>query len=160
LRMREEGLGREPRSGESAARLAARVLDIAMAESAKPGADQWPLATASEACLALHVAERDPSWCDKAELWLYRFLNHRDTNPFSIESYGRQIREIWGGDPLGSATCADRLAGILERHVARTQRSWSVDPRRVREIEEHPDVLEKNFSGEKTFSVATLKQML
>ena len=160
LRMREETLGREPRPGESAARLASRVLDIAVAESAKPGADQWPLATASEACLALHGARQDPSWCDQAELWLYRFLSHRDTNPFSSESYGRQIREIWGGDPLRSVTCADRLAGILERHVAQTQRRWSVDPRKVREIEKHPEVLEKNFSGEKTFSVATLKQML
>lgn len=160
LRMREEALGGEPRSGEPAARLAARVLDIAVAESAKPEATPWPLATASEACLALHVAGQDLGWCDKAELWLYRFLNHRDIDPFSVESYGRQIREIWGGDPLDNTTCADRLAGILERHVAHTERRWSVDPHRVQEIEKHPAVLEKNFTGEKTFSVATLQRML
>lgn len=160
LRMREEALGCGPRSEESSAQLAARVLDIAVGESARHGADQWPLATASEACLALHMARQDPGWCDKAELWLYRFLNHRHTNLFSIESYSRQIREIWGGDPLSSITCADRLAGILERHVARTERRWSVDPRRVQELERHPAVLEKNFSGEKTFSVATLQLML
>lgn len=161
LRMREEALGFGPRSGESAAQLAARVLEIAVGESARPGADQWPLATASEACLALHMARQDPGWCDKAELWLYRFLNHRQTTPFSIESYSRQIREIWGGDPLSGTSCADRLAGILEWHVARTERRWSVDPRRVQILERHPEILEKNFSWEQTtFSVSTLKQML
>jgi hypothetical protein len=56
LRTAEEQRGLPPRGGESTAQLAEQVLDIALAENAKPGADHWPLATASEACLALHVA--------------------------------------------------------------------------------------------------------
>jgi hypothetical protein len=128
LRTEEERRGLRPRRGEATHHLAEQVPGIALAENAKPGADHWPLATASEACLALHVAGRGPKWCDEAELWLYRFLNHPNTDPFSIESYGRQLREIWRGDPLASASCADRLAGILERHVARRVGQDSLDP--------------------------------
>jgi hypothetical protein len=160
LRMEEERRGLPPRGGETTQQITERVLSTALAENAKPGADHWPLATASEACLALQVGGREPEWCDKAELWLYRFFNHPSTDPFSVESYARQLREIWHGNPLGGATCADRLAGIVERHVARTERRWSVNSRQVQEIRQNPEVLEKNFSGEKTFTVATLKQML
>jgi V8-like Glu-specific endopeptidase len=160
LRTEEERQGLPPRDGETTSQLAEEVLKIALAEHAKPGADQWPLATASEACLALHVMTAAPEWCDKAELWLHRFLNHPAIDPFSIESYSRQLREIWRADPLGSATCADRLAGILQKYVARTERRWSVDAGKVQEIRERPEVLEKNFTGEKSFTVANLKQML
>jgi V8-like Glu-specific endopeptidase len=98
--------------------------------------------------------------CDRAELWLYRFLNHPQTEPFSVESYARQLREIWRGNPLSGVSCADRLASVVERHVTRTQRRWSVDPRKVQEIRENPQALEKNFSGEKTFTVSMLQKML
>ena len=117
LRTTEEQRG-PTRDGETTPQLAEQVMNIALAESAKRADDHWPLATASEACLALHVASGDPGWCDKAELWLYRFLHHRTTDPFGIESYSRQLREIWRGDPLANATCADRLARIAERYVA------------------------------------------
>ena len=165
LRTEEERRGLPPRSGEAATiEVAEQVLSVALTEVAKSSGNQWPLATASEACLALHVNRGDAEWCDRAELWLYRFLNHPKTDPFSVESYGRQLREIWHGDPLRSATCADGLAAILQRHVARTERRFSVDPRKVqelaREIRDRPEVLEKNFSGEKTFTVATLQGML
>ncbi|HEY1302486.1 MAG TPA: serine protease [Vicinamibacterales bacterium] len=160
LRTTEEQRGLAPRDGDTTPQLADQVLHLALAESAKSAADEWPFATASEACLALNVASGDVAWCEKAELWLYRFLNHKAASPFSIESYSRQLREIWRGDALEGATCADRLARIAERHVARTQRKWSVDPRRVQEIQNNPDVLEKNFTGEKTFTVATLQSMI
>lgn len=160
LRTEEERQRLPPRSGGATSELAQEVLQIALAENAKPRANQWPMATASEACLALHVAGGESKWCDWAELWLHRFLNHPANDPFSIESYNRQLREIWRGDPLGSATCADRLAGILQRHVARTEHRWSIDPARVQEIRDRPEVLEKNFSGEKSFTVENLKHML
>jgi Trypsin-like peptidase domain/Tetratricopeptide Repeats-Sensor len=160
LRTEEERQGLPPRDGDATSQLAEEVLTIALAEHAKPGANQWPSATASEACLALHVAHGGSEWCDRAELWLHRFLNHPASDPFSVESYSRQLREIWRGDPLGTATCADRLAGILQRHVARTEQRWSIDAGKVQEIRDRPEVLEKNFSGEKSFTVENLKHML
>jgi hypothetical protein len=160
LRTEEERQGLPPRDGADTSQLAEEVLKIALAENAKGGADQWPSATASEACLALHVATGGSEWCDRAELWLHRFLNHPATDPFSIESYSRQLREIWRGDPLATATCADRLAGILQRHVARTEQRWSIDPDKVEEVRRHPEVLEKNFSGERSFTAENLKHML
>jgi hypothetical protein len=160
LRTAEERLLLDPRPGASVAQLAEQVLALAVEAHSRDGADHWALATASEACLALHVLGRGPDWCDKGELWLHRFLNHPNTDPFSVESYSRQLREIWRGNPLGGPSCADRFAGILERHVRRTERRWSVDARKVQEIRDHPEVLEKNFSGEKTFTIATLQQML
>lgn len=159
LRTREEDLGL-PARDETTTDLAEEVLKLAIADYAKDSKTQWPLATASEACLALNVNGQGSDWCDQAELWLYRFLNHPQTDPFSVESYGRQLREIWRGNPFAGVSCADRLATIVERHVTRTERRWSVDPRKVQEIRDNPEVLEKNFSGEKTFTVETLKGML
>ena len=68
LRTTEEQRG-PTRDGETTPQLAEQVMNIALAESAKRADDHWPLATASEACLALHVASGDPGWCDKAELY-------------------------------------------------------------------------------------------
>jgi hypothetical protein len=160
LRTEEERRGLDPRSGVPTSQLAADVLELALIDRARPGSDQWPLATASEACLALHVATGASDWCDRAELWLHRFLSHPKANPFSVESYARQLREIWHGDATRSQSCADGLSAIVERHVARTERRWSIDPAKVQQVREHPEALEKNFSGEKTFTIATLKQML
>jgi hypothetical protein len=120
--------------------------------------DHWAAATASEACLAL-------GRCDEAELWLYRFLHHPDLGLFDADSYGRQLREIWQADPSrGGAGCADRLARIMAGHVARTQSRWSVSPSAVpamsAALARDPDAFEKNFSGEGSFSVDTLKRML
>jgi hypothetical protein len=160
LRTKEEQSGLPTREGETTILLAEEVLQLALAEHAGNSTDQWPLAIASEACLALHVNDRGSDWCDKSELWLYRFLSHPNSDAFSIESYSRQLREIWGGNALAGVTCADHLTRIVERHVVRTERRWSVDPRKVQEIRNDRDVLEKNFSGEKTFTVDTLKRML
>jgi len=160
LRTEEERRGLDPRGGETAVGLAARVLELATASYAKDSTNHWALATASEACLALHAGGQGPEWCDKAELWLHRFLNHPETRPFSVESYSRQLREIWHGNPLDNAGCADRLSGIIDRHVRRSERRWSVDPRTIEAIRNDPAVLERNFSGEKTFTVPVLRQML
>ena len=114
---------------------------------------QWPLATASESCLALNQ-------CDDAELWLHRFLLHPQTHPFHIESYSRQLREIWLGNALRNATCADRLSGIIDRHVMRTQKRWSMSPEMLKTAQTDPQSLEKNFAGERTFTVNAIKRML
>ncbi|HUE10003.1 MAG TPA: tetratricopeptide repeat-containing protein, partial [Steroidobacteraceae bacterium] len=76
LRTKEEEDGLPPRSGETTIELAEQVLEIALAEHAKSSADSWPLATASEAFLALHGNGRGSALGEMAELWLYRFLNH------------------------------------------------------------------------------------
>jgi V8-like Glu-specific endopeptidase len=118
--------------------------------------DQWVPATASEACLALDD-------CDGAELWLYRFLNHPEVQPFDLQSYGRQLREIWGGNPAGDGRrCVDRLARIIARHVVRTQAQFTISTAAIPALKKalnSPD-LEKNFLGEGTFSVANVRDML
>lgn len=118
--------------------------------------DPWVPATASEACLALGD-------CDGAELWLYRFLHHRCVVPFNIQSYDRQLREIWGGNPAGDGgRCVDRLARIIAQHVVRTQGQFTISTAAVPALTEALDTpgLEKNFLGESTFSVANVKDML
>jgi V8-like Glu-specific endopeptidase len=119
--------------------------------------DPWVPATASEACLALGD-------CDTAELWLYRFLHHPDVLPFNVQSYDRQLREIWGGDPEGTR-CVDRLARIIARHVMRTQAQFTISTAAIPALKAKLDNasqedLEKNFLGESTFSVANVRDML
>lgn len=163
LRVREALEKCPQRRGPTTTALAKSVLKIALRTHANPerdGQDHWPLATAAEASLALHVLTRKKEWCESAELWLYRFLHHPDTSPFSIESYFRQLREIWRGDPLENRTCADQLANIVDRYVRQTERRWSIDPSRVQSLLKDPETLERNFSQEKTFTVDVLKQML
>jgi hypothetical protein len=117
----------------------------------------WPAATASEALLA-----RDD--CDGAELWLYRFLHHPEITPFAVESYARQIRDIWKGDALrGRGSCADRLASILSLHVATTQKRLSLSPAQIGKLSagtQDTSGYEKNFSGEGTFSLDALTKMV
>jgi hypothetical protein len=120
--------------------------------------DAWLPATLSEAALA-------QGRCEQAELWLYRLLHHRTVDPFTVESYDRQLREIWQGSATGGgANCADRLVAIIAGHLARTQRRWSVSaadvPALKQALEADPSGLEKNFSGEGSFSVAMVKRML
>lgn len=140
--------------------LAHDVLTQATAAVRTNPADPWALATASEACLALHRLLPDENWCDWAELWLYRFLAHPNCGPFEVESYFRQLREIWNGTPFDESTCAGRLTSIFERHVLHTQRRWSVDARQLQWLQQNPDELEKNFSGEKAFTVGDIRKML
>jgi V8-like Glu-specific endopeptidase len=119
----------------------------------------WIPATASEAALALGK-------CDDAELWLYRFLSHERVQPFYVQSYDRQLREIWQGEPTQSGSnCADRLVRITTRHILRTQSQFSVSPAAIPALKEAVERgelggLEKNFLGESTFSVANVRDML
>lgn len=147
-------------SVDELASLAHEVLRLAREAILIRPTDPWPLAASSEACLALHRFDVEGHWCDWAELWLYRFLNHLHSGPFEIEAYFRQLREVWNGTSLGQNTCADRLAGICERHVLHTQRRWSVDIRQLKRIEANTAELEKNFSGEQAFTIEDVRKML
>ncbi|CRI57076.1 serine protease [Pseudomonas sp. CCOS 191] len=149
-----------PDSTRGLIKLARNVLKQATAAVRSSPDDPWALATASEACLALNRLLPEQNWCDWAELWLYRFLAHPHCGPFEMESYCRQLREIWRGSPLDEATCAGCLARIFERHMLRTQRRWSVDIRQMQRLQQNPEELEKNFSGEKSFTVADIQKML
>jgi hypothetical protein len=115
--------------------------------------DPWLLATASEASLALRKR-------DDAELWLYRFLLHPETQAFHIESYSRQLREIWQGNALADKSLADRLCAVIDRHVMHTQQRWSISPEMLKTAQLNPQSLEKNFSGERTFTVDMVRKML
>jgi len=161
-------LAREQREGLQRANLVAAdelaktlygVVSTAYWKNTK---DHWLAATAAEACL---VMDR----CDDAELWLYRFLHHPEVTPFAVESFNRQLREIWEANPTnGGNTCSNRLASILSRHIARTQQRWSLSPSDVVAMEQarkqDPEKLrtdlEKNFSGETSFGLDSIKELL
>ncbi|WP_313913636.1 serine protease [Tahibacter sp.] len=114
----------------------------------------WILATLSEAHLALDD-------CDAAELWLSRFINLSGTRPFDLGAYARQLVEIWRGDPLRpEKDCASRLAHILSLRQQAATQGLALSAAQARDLREHPGVLEKNFSGQSTFSVATVRHVL
>ncbi|SEB22701.1 serine protease [Variovorax sp. YR216] len=159
LRTRLHDLGID-HPGPPLAALAHEVLGQAISAARSDPVDPWPLATASEACLALNRIDPGHEWCDKAELWLYRFLGHPGAGPFEVESYFRQVRELWKGNPLDGSLCSGRLAKIFERHVMRTQHRWSADARQLQRLQDNPGELEKNFSGEKAFTVDDVRKML
>ena len=159
LRTRLHDFGIE-QPGPPLAALAHDVLSQAGSAARADPNDPWTLATASEACLALDRIDPVGQWCDKAELWLYRFLNHPGSGPFEVESYFRQVRELWKGNPLDGSLCSGRLAKIFERHVMRTQQRWSADARQLQRLHDNPAELEKNFSGERTFTVDDVRKML
>lgn len=148
-----------PQSVQELIDLALDVISQATSTVRSNPADPWALAAASEASLALHQLQPEAGWSDSAELWLYRFLFHPKCGPFEMESYSRQLREIWNASPLEESTCAGRLARIFERHVLHTQRRWSVDVHDLRRLQENPEELEKNFSGEKAFTVSDIRKM-
>lgn len=159
LCLREGALQLPRRADIDTRSLALNVLESARAARLLD-AEPWALAAASEASLAMERLEHGAGWSDQAELWLHRFLAHEGCTPFAVESYHRQLREVWQGDMLRNESCADRLASVIGRQVMRTQRRWSVDPSQVRELTENAGALEKNFGGERTFSVDNLRSML
>lgn len=160
LAAREQREGVTPADRKTPVPQASQVYDhmVQLYEDA-PDGDPWVAATASEAALALRK-------CDDAELWLYRFLHHPQVQPFYMQSYDRQLREIWQGQPTGAGTrCADRLARIMARHLMRTQAQLTVStadvPALKRMMEEKASQgLEKNFLGESTFSLQNIRDML
>jgi hypothetical protein len=117
----------------------------------------WLAATASEASLALKQ-------CDDAELWLHRFLMREDTTPFNVDSYARQLREIWRGDPVSGSNCASHLSRIIARYIAGTQSRIAIAPAQVDSIkaalQNNAAALEKNFLGESSFTVDSIRSLL
>jgi V8-like Glu-specific endopeptidase len=160
LAAREKREGARPPSRTIAVPDAKDVLARMVELYSQTPRDPWVPATASEACLALDR-------CDDAELWLFRFIHHGEIEPFYVQSYDRQLREIWEGDPVGDgARCADRLARIMSRHIMRTQAQFTIATAAVPALREAlegaatAEGLEKNFLGEDTFSVANVRDML
>lgn len=158
LRAREEREGVDQTGLPSSEALATAVYEMGIQLYCDNPKDPFLFSTLSEAALALGK-------CDESELWLYRFLHHPAVQPFDIQSYDRQLREIWQGSASGGgAECPDRLVGIISRHIARTQSQWSVSaaavPAMARALAADPSSFEKNFSGEGSFSVDIVKRML
>lgn len=133
--------------------LAEQILKDILDKVARGDDSPWLFSSASEAYLALNQ-------CDLAELWLYRFLQHPLTYPFHIESYSRQLREIWQGNALRNLNCADKLSRIIDQYVMRTQKRWSISSEMLKTAHRDPQSYEKNFSGERTFTVNMIRQML
>ncbi|WP_031372434.1 serine protease [Lysobacter antibioticus] len=151
----KEGLPPRPASPTQMAQVLCERL---LALHANDPSDSWLCSTLSETYLALGE-------CESAEFWLYRFLHHPRTLPFHVESYERQLREIWQGSALGTGPeCANRLATIIARYVLRSEARVSISPGRVQAITEaiakRPAELEKNFAGESGFSLALLQRMV
>lgn len=124
----------------------------------------WVAATLSEMHLALEQV-------NAAELWLYRFLDHPQVRSFDIDSYDRQLREIWGGSVAGSGSApgggnpgADRLVAIIARRLMRTEARMTMSATHVHamatKLRSEPAEFERNFSGEAGFSVDVVRQML
>ena len=162
LRVQEEREGLPASGLPSSSELAKEVLGIAKDRHLADPNDAFAAATVSEAYLALGEY-------DAAEFWLYRFLLHPAVKPFDIESYDRQIREIWNGNPLtGVGSCADRLSAIMARHIAKTERRFFISPADVRETkrsidrlsEDELQKLEKNFTGESTLCLESVRMLL
>lgn len=154
-RGQREGFAPQP-DGSTSESLATELRSRLLPAWINDPTDSWLAATLSEACLASGL-------CDEAELWLYRFLQIAD--PFGIDSYDRQLREIWQGSPLGAGpACPSRLAGIVARHLLRSQARLSVSSGMVqqmaRQLADDPAGFERNFSGERTIGLDLLRNMI
>lgn len=130
--------------------LLARHLVVALIK--EDDGDPWRLAALSELSLALGD-------CDAAELWLYRFLHAPKTNPFMLESYDRQLMEIWEGRPLqGGRRCQDRLATIMASYQIARLSNLSITAQGARQLRGAD--LEKVFSDVGSFTVDMVRRML
>lgn len=152
LRAREEREGVQSPDAVASTTLATQVLAQAKQAFADDPNDHWPAATVSEACLALGN-------CDGAELWLHRFLEHPRAGPFDLDSYGRQLQEIWQGRPVGGTRCADLLATLITHRMERQQSRATFSATQVEAMRADDD-LEKNFSGEVGFPVEVIRSMM
>lgn len=145
-------------AAERAATIAAELRTRLRAAWAYDASDHWLASTLSEASLALGD-------CDEAELWLYRFLHHPGASPFAVDSYDRQLREIWQGSTVGPGpACPTRLTGIVAAHLLRTQARLTVSGDQLRTMTRalaaEPSYLERNFSGERGISLELLRRMM
>jgi len=138
--------------------LAKEIYDAVFAMYRDDAGDPRFAATLSEASLALGN-------CDDAELWLYRFIHHPKINRFALDSYARQLREIWQGSAIGAGPkCANRLVSIIATHTMHHESRLSLSQADLRTLTDHFDTenpwLERNFSGARSFSVDMLKRMI
>lgn len=138
-------------------KLAADVKRQTQGQLRRTPGNFWLFSTLSECCLAQDRA-------DDAELWLYRFMLHPEVDPFGLDSFDRQLREIWGGLQGRNETLADRLETLMARHLLAQQSRWTIAPQAVaamrRQLADNPEGFEKNFSGEGTLTLETLEQLL
>lgn len=132
--------------------------DVTKKYKTHPG-DPWLASTASEASLALNKL-------DQAELWLYRFIHHPQTRPFDLDSYARQLEEIWRLDagPLGgSGRGGANLLRIMKQYLMR-HGQLSLSPAQLHEmrasLSRDQARFEQNFSGERYFGFATMQKLL
>jgi len=72
--------------------LGEEVLKVAIADYARDSTTQWPLATASEACLALNVNGLGSDLCNQAE-FVALPISESSAKPTrsAWKSYGRQL---------------------------------------------------------------------
>ena len=121
--------GREPRCRpDSRVRWPKAIYEQVTDAYARNPGDPWLAATASEASLALDD-------CDRAEFWLYRLLHHPEDAAVPCECLRSAAPRDLAGRPgmRGGGSCADRLAGIIARHLMRTEARWSISTAAVRE---------------------------
>ncbi len=121
-------LCRAQRDGVAHARLddatkLARAILRAVGGGYEPGRTTfWHLATAAEAELAL-------GQIDRAELWLHRYADEDDVEPFALASTVRQLQEVWGLRDDGAP--GNRLLRPLKRALMRSAHQAIVAPDEV-----------------------------
>lgn len=144
-------------AGVDVLQLAKRIERSTQGLLKKSPDDAWLAATMSECKLAQDKA-------DDAELWLYRFMLHPSVDAFGLDSYDRQLREIWGGVQGRNQTLADRLETLMAQHLLAQQSRWTMSPGGVADLRQQIAAdragFEKNFSGEYSFSLDTLENLL
>jgi V8-like Glu-specific endopeptidase len=157
LMMRDSRDSKSAAAGAAGVELARSVRkDVLKNLKQHPNA-YWLYSTLSEAFLAIGKA-------DDAELWLFRFLGHPSVTPFAIDSYDRQLREIWQGSSITpSNPPADRLVAVIARYLRKTELriSFSADDIHKINAESKADPgFEKRFSEERGLGVGAVRSML
>lgn len=134
------------------------LADVTKKYKANPG-DPWLASTASEASLALNKL-------DQAELWLYRFIHHPNSKPFDLDSYARQLEEIWqldAGKLGGTGKGGSNLLQVMKLHLMK-QGQLSLSAPQLQALRSalvrDPRQLEQNFSGGRYFGFATMEKLL
>jgi V8-like Glu-specific endopeptidase len=156
LLIREQREGMNRLGNAMAMPIAQDIYGVLLKQNEANPDDGWVLATLSEACVAL-------GRCAEAENWLLRLLDSEAVTPFQLESYDRQLRQVWqGGVAGGGNACADRLVARLARNFLRTGWKGAMPASTVQGVASAiaSGTLEKNFLNESTLSVDALKGVL
>ena len=139
-----------------AASIAMHVKEVALPVASDLANDnrEWAVASLAEMAMSLGADE-------EAELWLHRLLSLPKRSPFVVQSFQRQLREIWYANAYAdSPSCADTLARIIAENQDRRFDKRSFSPVELHTLIESESALEKNFSGNGFFSVASIQRML